>query len=616
MSGSPRERLCLYGPKNQACLEIGGAKHRLPGESFVEAKKREARWLADDEKHYEQYLDILLNQRFLAAGRIQSGAGRPEVTAFNCYVSGTIADSFVEDENNIMDMAKEAATTMRLGGGIGYDFGTLRPKGAPIKKIKSQAGGPVSFMPIFAGVCSATSSYGNRRGAQMGVLPVWHPDIFEFVHAKCPPATAGAIMDEMRKIKESKEPDEGRFWQLYSALQSTLKLTEFNISVGCTDKFMDAVTNGWTKFETEFPKGTPYGEIDPQTLWDMIMRNTWDWAEPGVLFLDTINNNNNLWYCEKIAATNPCGEQPLPPYGACLLGSFNLTAYITLDRCSNYQFDYEQFIRDIPVVVRAMDNVIDRTTYPLPQQEAEAKAKRRMGLGVTGVANALEAMGHSYGSESFCKQLGNILQFLTTHSYEASINLAIEKGQFPALDRDLYVQSGFCKRALPERLRNAIKKYGIRNSHLTSIAPTGTISFAADNISSSIEPVYSYTQKRLVNTPEGQIEVVIPDYGFSKFGVRGKRTKDVTVDEHLDVLIVASHWVDSAVSKTCNVPPTTKWEDFKNIYIRAWKHGCRGCTTFNSGGMRAGILKDVDDELLGSDASCTIDPVTGRRSCE
>ena len=616
MSGLLRERLCLYGPKNQACLEIGGNKHRLPGETFVEAKEREARWLADDDKHYKQYLDILLNQRFLAAGRIQSGAGRPEVTAFNCYVSGTIADSFVEDDNNIMDMAKEAATTMRLGGGIGYDFGTLRPKGSLIKKITSQAGGPVSFMPIFAGVCSATSSYGNRRGAQMGVLPVWHPDIYEFVHAKCPPATAGPIIAEMKAIKASANPDEGRFWELYSALQSTLRLTEFNISVGCTDRFMDAVTNGWSTFQTEFPEKQPYGEINPQDLWEAIMRNTWDWAEPGVLFLDTINNNNNLWYCEKIAATNPCGEQPLPPYGACLLGSFNLCAYVYMDNTTRYRFNYEQLVKDIPIVVRAMDNVIDRTTYPLPEQEAEAKAKRRMGLGVTGVANAIEALGFSYGSADFCKTLGNILQFITTHAYESSVQLAIEKGPFPALDAELYVKSGFCKRALPERLRALILKHGIRNSHLTSIAPTGTISFAADNISSSIEPVYSYAQKRIVRMPSGTIEVLVKDYGYETFGVKGKRTKDVTIDEHMNVLIVASHWVDSAVSKTCNVPETTPWEDFKNIYIKAWENGCRGCTTFNSGGMRAGILKDVDDTLLGSDASCSYDPVTGRRSCE
>lgn len=610
-----------YGPTNPASEEIQATKHRLPGETFVMAKIREASALADSPEHEAAYLDILLNQRFLAAGRIQSGAGRKEVTMFNCFVSRTIEDSFVDGDGSIMDCAKEAATTMRLGGGIGYNFGTLRPKGALIKKIKSTSGGPVSFMPIFAGACHATSSYGNRRGAQMGVLPVWHPDIDEFVHCKTPPPSAIPLLKEMQELKaKSKlsEQETTRFWELYNAVQATLRLTEFNISVGITDRFMDAVTNGWSKFETEFPQGTKHGEINPQELWDKIMRNTWDWAEPGVLFLDTINNNNNLWYCEKIAATNPCGEQPLPPYGACLLGSFNLTAYIMLNQYGRYEFNYEQFIRDIPVVVRAMDNVIDRTTYPLPEQEAEAKAKRRMGLGVTGVANALEALGYAYGSESFCNQLGNILQFLTTHAYEASINLAIEKGSFPALDRDLYTESGFCKRALPERLRNAIKKYGIRNSHLTSIAPTGTISFAADNISSSIEPVYSYSQQRLVRTPEGIKTVVVEDYGFKQFGIRGKRTKDVTIDEHLAVLAVASKWVDSAVSKTCNVPPTTNWEDFKNIYIRAWQLGCRGCTTFNSGGLRAGILMDIDDDEIPVEdtPSCSYDPVTGKRSCE
>ena len=289
-------------------------------------------------------------------------------------------------------------------------------------------------------------------------------------------------------------------------------------------------------------------------------------------------------------------EQPLPPYGACLLGSFNLTKYVTFDG-DHFGFDWRKFHDDIPIVVEAMDNVIDASVYPLKAQEIEAKSKRRMGLGVTGVANTIETVWKvPYGSPEFNKWLERILEVLCIEAYRSSIALAKRKGAFPALNAHEYIRSGFVRRCLPADMQDDILKYGIRNSHLLSIAPTGTISFAADNISSSIEPVYSYSQQRTVRTPEGVKTVVVTDYAFNQWGTRGKRTKDVTVDEHLAVLAIASKWTDSAVSKTCNVPPTTPWEDFKNIYIKAYKMGCRGCTTFNSGGLRAGILQDIDDD--------------------
>lgn len=612
----------MYGPINPACIEVQETKHRLKGETFEQAKRREANALGTTTQHSDQYYDILVHQRFLAAGRIQAGAGRKGVTMFNCFVSGTIADSFVDGHDSIMGRATEAATTMRMGGGIGYNFGTLRPSGDWIKGVGSVSGGPVSFMPIYGGVCHATSSYGNRRGAQMGVLPVWHPDIEQFVHAKTPPPSAVGLLQRMQEIKSTPTgltaELQTEFWELYNAVQATLRLTEFNISVGITDRFMSCLENKW-EFPLEFPKGTLRSSVDAETLWDTIMRNTWDWAEPGVLFTDRINNNNNLWYCEEIVATNPCGEQPLPPYGACLLGSFNLTQYVTTNDFGEFAFDWAQFERDVPIVVEAMDNVIDVSVYPLREQEAEAKSKRRMGLGITGVANTIETVwGYSYGSPEYLQIQDGIMQGLCYRAYAASIELAKRKGPFPMLNREEYIRSGFVRRCLPKEMQDDILKYGIRNSHLLSVAPTGTISFAADNISSSIEPVFSYSQKRIVRMPDGPREVVIPDYAYAKWGTKGKRTKDVTVDEHLAVLAIASKWTDSAVSKTCNVPANTPWEDFKNIYIKAYKMGCRGCTTFNSGGLRAGILQDIDDDEVptAEGQTCTFDPATGRRSCE
>ena len=313
--------------------------------------------LKDNAEHFEAFKDALRNMRFLPAGRVQNAIGAArQTTAYNCFVSSTITD----DMTSIMAVATEAAETMRRGGGIGYDFSNLRPRGDRIKSLDSLASGPVSFMGIFDAVCQTIASSGHRRGAQMGTLLISHPDSEQFITAK----------------------------------NNSDKLTGFNISVGITDKFMQHLETG-EPFPLEF-EGKVYKEVDPQAMWDMIMRSTWDWAEPGVLFIDTINNKNNLWYVEKIASTNPCGEQPLPPNGACLLGSFNLVKYV-----ENELFDLEQFKADIAVVVRAMDNVIDRTIYPLEAQRIEAQQKRRMGLGVTGLANAGEMLDLPYASEQF-----------------------------------------------------------------------------------------------------------------------------------------------------------------------------------------------------------------------
>lgn len=562
------------GPSLTISEEIHKTKYRGEGETFKQAMTRVAGALADDDSHFQEFRDILLDMRFLPGGRIQAAAGSTKnVTCYNCFVLPDVSDSFVDGENCIMDVAKMAAATMRQGGGVGYNFGQLRPRGAWIRKLESQSSGPVSFMEIFDAVCRCVASSGHRRGAQMAVLPVSHPDIEEFVHCKA----------------------------------NQTRLTGFNISVGITDEFMKCLET-----EEPFPltfNGEVYRHVNASHLWDSIMRNTWDWSEPGVLFLDTINKMNNLHFCEKISATNPCGEQPLGPHSACLLGSFNLVRYVTDDR----KFNWEQFKKDIPSVVRAMDNVIDQSKYPLPEQEAEAKAKRRMGIGVTGLANAVEAiLGKAcYGSTEFVELTDKILSEMTRHSYRASAKLSKEKGSFPLYDKVRYLGGKFI-RTLDDETQDMIDQMGIRNSHLTSIAPTGTISLTADNVSSGIEPVFAHAYDRTVQTFDGPIVESVTDYGLRVFGVRGKPSSEVTIQEHLSVLLTAQKNVDSAVSKTCNVGDDVTWEQFKTLYTDAYKGGAKGCTTFRASGKRMGILKKKEDENV----SCKIDPATGRRDCE
>lgn len=556
-----------YGPMTEFSDNMHAQKYRAEGESFHEAMVRIASHLADDQAHYDKFLSSLLNMRFMPAGRVQAAIGtQKHVTAFNCFVSEEIEDSF----DGIMRALARAGTTMRMGGGIGYNFGTLRPRGDKIKSLDSDASGPVSFMEIFSATCLAICSSGHRRGAQMGILPVSHPDIEEFIDAK----------------------------------QNTHRLTGFNISVGITDDFMECVLAG-KKFLLTF-NGKTYREIDAIYLWDKIMRSNWDWAEPGVIFLDTINKDNNLRYCEKITATNPCSEQPLPPNGACLLGSFNLTQYLTLrDDNNGHQFAWSYFERDIRAAVRAMDNITDLAKYPLPDQEHEAKSKRRMGLGVTGVANALEIMGMPYGGEAFCLELGNILAFLTNISYETSAELAEEKGVFPLYDAQQYARVPFIKKLNPYA-QGLIKDWGLRNSHLTSIAPTGTISLCADNVSSSIEPVFRLEMERDVHLPGGKKTVNVKDYAFATHGIRGRTADQVSIQEHLNVLRVAAEWSDSAVSKTVNITDEIPFEDFKRIYMDCWRDGIKGCSIFNSHGRRMGVIRESTQEAEKAAEACTV----------
>lgn len=908
----------MYGPTTDFGEQLHAMKYRQPGETFRDAMNRIATALTDERESYMDFREILLSMRFMPAGRIQAAVGAVRrTTPYNCYVSGIIPDSFVDRNNDqnssIMHRAEQAAATMRLGGGIGYDFSTLRPNGALIKTLQSTSSGVVPFMKIFDHTGKATSSAGHRRGAQMGVLRVDHPDIPIFVNAKHDQDT----------------------------------LSGFNISVAVTDQFMEHLETG-KAFPLVFG-GRTYTEIDPTALWETIMQSTWSWGEPGVLFIDQINRMNNLYYCETLAATNPCvtgeteiltkkgwvridsvvgekidvwnghewsevepkitglnqqtmivkfsdgselnctpyhkfiladgsriearylntgdalsknsypvidsgidyegayqqgflsgdgwiekdgnayialygkkkelvtefnsivtkeyqctggysgsdnsqtnirvklgknmlkkdfvpdttwsvksrlewlagladsdgavvyshgrngsksieisckdrsfavkirrmlntlgidsaigpmkdvfwrfaikasdlqklillgfntrrldikmdrevkphvpyvrvvgkcyseivekvycftdyknhsgvfdgvytaqcGEQPLPPFGACLLGSFNLIQYVRQTAGGGYEFDWENFIDDIPVVVEAMDNVIDIAIYPLPEQEAEAKNKRRMGLGYTALANAAETLGFPYGSQEFLKFQEAIGRTLMNESYRASALLASRKGSFPLYDAEKYLKGLYVQGLDPDVLY-LIRRYGIRNSHLTSIAPTGTISMAADNVSSGAEPVFSLETQRPVNTPDGQIIATLQDYAFGQFGTLPKLADSVSIQEHLDVLVTAQKYVDSAVSKTCNVSPDMPWDEFKGVYKKAFELGCKGLTTFNPEGKRMTLLKkssapkpvvitsvqqDKNEDMYNlalatAGDACTFDPATGRKSCE
>lgn len=919
----------MQGPRTVFADNLHQMKYRQPGEDFREAVNRWSFALKDDDAHYHVLRDVFGDMRFLPPGRAQSAIGAlgRETTGYNCFVSRKIMDSFVHGEGSIMDAVKEAATTMRMGGGVGHDFSTLRPRGDAIRKLQSTSSGPTSFMRIFNEVGLATASSGHRRGAQMAVMRVDHPDINEFVTAKQPTTAQRALW----KVVEELAPDHPLRPGAEAALQETLPLQGFNISVGVTDEFMEAVYAG-REFELRFGD-VGYRTVDAAELWEKIMRSTWDWSEPGVLFLDRINEMNNLWYCETIAATNPCvvgetlievagegpvsiaklakrgkdvpvfavdpksgetivrmgrsprltgrkmrivrvtlddgsslrvtnnhkfplrdgrkvqakdlkagdslfrfdaamtkqdgmavglgnarrleyhliaeakygrrfkfgrrkgelnvhhlnedhfdndwdnieveetgshsalhrigdknpmrfwwkslsekertayrarmsastsgerngmsgrrhspetlakigtktvkrfkdpahralhsnavkaamakmtpenrarnhkvvsveedgtadvynitvdefhnyavstsegrsvkgnerrsgvfvcncGEQPLPPFGACLLGSFNLVRYLKqgpllriVDHLTvgnevkyspGYVFDLDRLAADIAPVIRAMDNVVDRTRYPLALQRGEATSKRRMGIGVTGLANAGEALGFPYGTPEFVDFTRRVLTVIRDESYHASALLAKEKGSFPLYDEEKYLQGRFVK-TLPDDVRDLIKKYGIRNSHLTSIAPTGTISMAADNVSSGLEPVIYHAAERKINTPTGSTEVVVEDYGTAFLGVRGRLSEEVSPREHVDVLCAASLLVDSAVSKTCNVDGTVPWADFKALYEMGHRGGAKGLTTYNKDGSRGSIMKAAQPRIAEGD-SCEVGP-DGRRNC-
>lgn len=575
----------MIGPQLPISDQLHADKYRQPNESFEESMDRIAAALADNEAHRAKVKNILHYMRFMPAGRIQSAVGSSrDVTAFNCFVSGEVEDSLDE----IFAKLGEAAATMKQGGGVGFDFSLLRPSKDRIVSLDSTASGPVSFMEVYDAMCKTIMSAGHRRGAMMGVMRVDHPDIEMFIRAK----------------------------------QKDGSLNNFNISVGVTDEFMDAVEAG-TAFTLRF-EGKVYKKVDARALWDEIMRANWDWAEPGVLFIDTINKYNNLWYCETIAATNPCGEQPLPPYGACLLGSFNLAKYViefpdtmnlgervyTQFDNHEYGFDFDQFKADIPHVVRAIDNVIDISRFPLPQQQEEALAKRRMGLGITGLGSTLAVLGLEYGSEDAVEWTEHVMKALQDTAYRTSIELAKEKGSFPLLDREKYLESKFFE-GMDKDITEGIRNHGIRNSHLISIAPAGTISFCADNVSSGLEPIFANVEDRTMLTDEGPGVVRVKDYAYSQYGVKGMTTAELSVDAHLAILSAVVPYVDSAISKTINIGDDVNFQQFKEVYMEAYKSNAKGCTTFRLAGKRFGIRNAVEEE----GAACFINADTGQKEC-
>ena len=570
----------MHGPETEFAQYIHRQKYQSNQETYSDSKNRVASTLTESSAHYHAFRDLLLTQSFLVGGRIAANLGKArKCTALNCFVSPVIDDTFCGENNtsptSIMGVGMKLAATLRAGGGVGTDWSTIRPKGDLIKGISAPASGPTSFMQIFDSICKSVVSGGNRRGAMMFMLRVDHPDVERFVSAK----------------------------------HDETSLTTANMSVSVTDSFMNALIDG-RDFPLQF-NGKIYSKINPQHLWEQIMRSTWTFSEPGVIFIDSINKMNNLWYAEECIAVNPCGEIPLPANGACLLGSFNLCRYVKEDRT----FDHEKLRRDVPVVIHALDRVIEESEYPHPEQQDEMVSKRRMGVGITGLANCVERMGHPYGSQGFIQHLREIMTTLRDEVYRASIHLAQERGSFPLFDRDKYLEGRFIKR-LPNDIQSDIYKHGIRNSHLLAIAPTGTISLSCDNVSSSIEPVFAKSIKRTYLDGDDVKETIIEDYGVRVWGTEPKTAERVSADEHLRVLSHAQYHIDQACSKTVNMDSTMPWEDFKSLYMRAWRLGCKGLSTFNKDGKRMGILKSKDDEDDSEAKACRIDPETGIRTCD
>lgn len=530
--------------------------------------RRIARALAakeSDSAHWEkEFYDVLKDFKFLPGGRVTAGAGTGrDVTMFNCFVMGTIPDSM----DGIFENLKEAALTMQQGGGIGYDFSTIRPSGAEVRGVESNASGPLSFMDVWDSMCRTIMSAGSRRGAMMATMRCDHPDIEAFIEAKRYPA----------------------------------RLRMFNLSVLVTDAFMEAVKND-TLWVLKF-KNKTYKTVQARDLWDRIMRNTYDYAEPGVIFIDRINRENNLRYCEVISSTNPCGEQPLPPYGACLLGSINLPKFVLNAFGTSCKIDSKALDAAVRVAVRLLDNVIDNSRFPLDEQLLEAKRKRRIGLGVTGLADALTMLNLRYGSDAAVDFTARLMEEIATSAYWASWEIAKEKGAFPAFEVDKFLENGTFASKLPDDLKTAIQEYGIRNSHLLSIAPTGTISLYAGNVSSGIEPIFDFAYWRKVLQPDGsRVESKVEDYAVAAWHDQGGgasfgelpdyfvTAQTLTPHEHLRMQAAAQRWVDSSISKTINLPKDISFDDFKSVYLEAYRLGCKGCTTYRPNDVTGSIL--------------------------
>ena len=508
------------------------------------------------------FFEAMSDFQFLPAGRILAGSGTSrKVTLFNCFVMGDIPD----DIGGIFEHLKEAAVTMQQGGGIGYDFSSLRPKGAPVKGVGADASGPLSFMDVWDAMCRTIMSAGSRRGAMMAVMRCDHPDIEAFIDAK----------------------------------QEAGRLRMFNLSVLVTDAFMAAVhdDNAW---ELSF-NGVVFKSLPARELWNKIMRATYAYAEPGVIFIDRINRRNNLWYCEDIHATNPCGEQPLPAYGVCLLGSINLARLVDHPFEDSSRLDEDRLAALVRTAVRMMDNVIDVSNYPLPRHRTEAESKRRIGLGVTGLADALILCRARYGGREAIALTERWLSVIRREAYLASAELAAEKGSFPLFDAEKFL-AGENVQSLEAEVRDAIARHGLRNALLTSIAPTGTISLFADNVSSGLEPVFSFSYTRSLLMPDGsRREEEVSDYALRLFRrLKGENTPlpDYFVDaqslsptDHVVMQAAVQKYIDSSISKTINVPESIGFEQFRDVYQQAYDSGCKGCTTYRPNDVTGAVLE-------------------------
>lgn len=535
-------------------------KYRDQGQTKRDHQQTIAANLSSDPGHKDRIFSSLVTNRFLPAGRIQAatGAKEREVSPFNCSVSQHIDDSM----DSIMAALSNAAKILRLGTGIGYNFSSLRPRGAEIRKLKTQSTGPLSFMKVFDVMASTIASSGHRRGAQMGIMNVDHPDVEAFIDAK----------------------------------MSKDAYRQFNLSVGVSDSFMAAVHH-----DADWPlsfNSQIYRVIRARSLWEKITRNAYDSAEPGIIFIDRLNDQNNLHYCEKIEATNPCAEQPLPPYGLCSLGSFNLVGYIQTDPEGNRIFNSSLFKNDIHAWVEAYDNIFDNAIYAIPEHKEEAISKRRIGLGFTGIANAIEWLCEepNYGEPEFCGVLDKLCNTLKIEAYKASITLAKDRGPFSKYKEE-YTKSEFIK-TLPKYLQDQILFHGVRNSHIISYAPCGTISQCAHNVSSGVEPVFYYEANRDVYMKEGKINVTLKDYNYRQFGFKGKTLKDCSVDDHMRVATTIQRHCDSSISKTVNVSPNCTYEDYAQIYVKAFEMGLKGITVYRPTEMRGAVIVEAKEKAV------------------